>query len=76
MTDFQFSQFGTLLVLQAAHQSPALRGFTEDYVLGELISKTINWLDSLGPISPALRRDSEILHNAAEKLDFQVQMYR
>lgn len=63
-------------MLQAAHQSPALRGFTPDYVLGKLIFKTIHWLETLGQISPALRRDAEILHNAAEKLDFQVQMYR
>lgn len=64
------AQFGNLLILQAVYQSSVLRGMIPQQVLADLIPKTIHWLHTLTPISPALRRDAIMLHNAAEKLDF------
>ena len=67
---FATRQFGNLLMLQAAYQSPALRPMVPGEVLANLIAKTIHWFRTLMPISPALRRDCQILENAAAKLDF------
>ncbi|KAI5815805.1 hypothetical protein BZA77DRAFT_248134 [Pyronema omphalodes] len=63
------AQFGTLLVLQAAYQSRALRGIVSRGVLADLVKKTLPWLRTLAPISPALKRDLAILENALAKLD-------
>ena len=65
-------QFGNLLVLQAASQSPTLKSMVPPHVLAELFQKTIYWLQTLSPISSALRHDAQILENAAAKLDFQI----
>lgn len=42
-------------------------------VLGDLITKTIRWLQTLAPISSALRKDAQILEDAASKLDYPLQ---
>lgn len=68
-----YSQFGNLLVLQAAYQSPALKNMIAPQVLCDLITKTIRWLQTLAPISSALRKDAQILENAASKLDYSLQ---
>lgn len=67
-----YRQFGNLLVLQAASQSPTLKNMIPQHVLAELFQKTIYWLQTLSPISSALRHDAQILENAAAKLDFQI----
>ncbi|CUS09213.1 unnamed protein product [Tuber aestivum] len=66
------AQFGNLLVLQAAYQSPALKSMVPQHLLAELFRKTIHWLQTLSPISSALKHDAHILENAAAKLDFQI----
>jgi len=43
------------------------------HTLSDLLAKTIHWLYTLVPISPALHRDVMILQNAAQKLDFSLQ---
>ncbi|RPA99602.1 hypothetical protein L873DRAFT_1827964 [Choiromyces venosus 120613-1] len=69
------AQFGNLLVLQAAYQSPALKNMVPQHLLAELFQKTVHWLQTLSPISSALRRDAQILENAAAKLDFQISAF-
>ncbi|KAG0131492.1 hypothetical protein HOY82DRAFT_608088 [Tuber indicum] len=66
------AQFGNLLVLQAAYQSPSLKSMIPQPLLAELFQKTIHWLQTLSPISSALKHDAQILENAAAKLDFQI----
>ncbi|PWW75922.1 hypothetical protein C7212DRAFT_280477 [Tuber magnatum] len=66
------AQFGNLLVLQAAHQSPALKSMIPQHLLAKLFRKTIHWLQTLSPISSALKHDAQILENAASKLDFHI----
>ncbi|KAL7272549.1 hypothetical protein RUND412_004639 [Rhizina undulata] len=66
------AQFGNLLVLQAAYQSPSLKNMISPQTLRDLINKTVHWLHTLAPISDALRKDAAILENAASKLDFKL----
>ena len=58
MTD---RQFGNMLVLAAAYQSPRLREFVDRERLEELLLRTIRVLSDHKEISPTLSKDAEIL---------------
>ena len=66
------SQFGNLLVLQAAYHHSRLRSMVDREVLKSLVESTVHFLDTLSPISPALAQDAIILQDSARKLGFEV----
>lgn len=70
MSCFLNSQFGNLLVLQAAYHSPVLRPLINPQLLAQLIDKTIYWFRTLAATIPVLHSDAEILRNTSSKLDF------
>ncbi|KAI9817330.1 MAG: hypothetical protein M1826_001645, partial [Phylliscum demangeonii] len=58
------AQFGNLLVLQATARHPVLRDYVPREQLHHLLHKTVAFLRHLGPISPTLKFDAEILERS------------